>query len=88
MKTEIPIDRAGRVVLPKQVRSHFNLIAGDRLGLEISPEGIFLRTRDRQAGLVEDHGLLIHEGEAAGDMARIVERGRSDRDAAVLGVRR
>lgn len=88
MKTEIPIDRAGRVVLPKQVRRHFNLVAGDRLDLEISPEGILLRTHDRPAALVEEHGLLIHEGEAVGDMERIVDFARSDRDAAVLGIRR
>jgi AbrB family looped-hinge helix DNA binding protein len=88
MKTEIPIDQAGRVVLPKQVRRHFNLVAGDRLDLEISSEGIFLRAHTRPAGLVEDHGLLVHEGEAVGDLESIVDLVRSDRDAAVAGIRR
>ncbi len=88
MKNTIPIDSAGRLVLPQLVRRQFHLVAGDRLDLEIVPDGIFLRAHSRQADLVEENGLLVHEGEAVGDLAQTVEMARSRRDADVLGLRR
>jgi AbrB family looped-hinge helix DNA binding protein len=88
MKSAIPIDSAGRLVLPKQVRRQFHLIAGDRLELEVVPDGILLRASSRQAALVEENGLLVHEGEAVGDLVQAVELARSGRDAEVLGLRR
>lgn len=87
MKTSISVDKAGRVVLPQQVRRQFHLVAGDRLDLEIRPDGIFLRSRSRRADLVEENGLLVHEGEAVGDLAQAVELARASRDADVLGLR-
>lgn len=88
MTSTIPIDKAGRLVIPQQVRRQFHLVAGDLLDVEIVPDGIFLRAHSRQADLVEEDGLLVHEGETVGDLARAVEHVRSDRDADVLGLRR
>ena len=88
MRTAITIDRAGRIVLPHQVRRHFHLEAGDELDLEVVADGIFLRSRSTPAGLVEEDGLLVHEGEATGDLADAVEIARTSRDADVLGLRR
>ena len=88
MKTELSIDKAGRVVLPQAVRHEFHLTAGDRLNLKILPDGIFLQTPSRQAGLVTENGLLVHEGEPTGYLADVVERSRSDRDERVLGLKR
>lgn len=88
MKRAVSIDKAGRLVLPQQVRRHFRLLAGDSLDLEVLADGIFLRTRTRQADLVEENGLLVHEGEIDGDLAPLVERLRDERDADVLGLQR
>ena len=88
MRTSIAIDRAGRIVLPHQVRRHFRLEAGDELELEVVPDGIFLRSRSAPAGLVEENGLLVHEGEATGELADAVEVARAVRDSDVLGLRR
>jgi len=87
MISAIPIDRAGRLVIPQQVRRQFHLAAGDLLDLEIVSDGIFLRAHSRQAELVEENGLLVHEGEAVGDLAQTVELTRSGRDADLLGLR-
>lgn len=35
----------------------------------------------------EENGLLVHEGEMAGDLESLVERIRDERDADVLGLR-
>jgi len=86
MKSAISIDKAGRLVLPQQVRRRFHLVAGDSLDLEIVTDGIFLRTHSRQADLVEENGLLVHEGEVIGDLAQSVELTRTERDANVLGL--
>jgi AbrB family looped-hinge helix DNA binding protein len=88
MRTAVTIDRAGRVVLPHQVRRHFHLEAGGELDLEVVADGIFLRSRSAPTGLVEEDGLLVHEGEATGDLASAVEFARTSRDADVLGSRR
>jgi len=88
MNTEVRIDRAGRMVLPQRIRQLFHLVAGDRLDLEILPEGILLRSQSRQARLVEENGLLVHEGVAVGDLAQAVDLAREGRDADVLGLRR
>jgi len=88
MTSTIPIDKAGRLVIPQQVRRQFHLVAGDRLDMEIVPDGIFLRAHSRQADLVEENGLLVHEGEAVGDLAQAIEGTRSGRDADVMGSQR
>ena len=87
MKMSISIDKAGRIVLPQHVRRQFHLLAGDRLSLEIRPDGVFLRSPAKRVDLVEEHGLLVHGGEPTEDLARAVELARAERDAAVLGLR-
>jgi AbrB family looped-hinge helix DNA binding protein len=88
MKKAVSIDKAGRLVLPQQVRRHFRLFAGDLLDLEVLADGIFLRMRSPKADLIEENGLLVHEGELAGDLAPLVERIRDERDTDVLGLQR
>jgi AbrB family looped-hinge helix DNA binding protein len=88
MKSALHVDKAGRVVLPQAVRRQFHLTAGDRLDLEVVSDGIFLRSHSRQAGLVEEKGLLVHNGEPDGDLLGVVELVRSGRDESVSGLRR
>jgi len=54
--------------------------------MEILEDGIILRTHSHQADLIEENGLLVHEGEASGELARLVEQTRTDRDNDVLGL--
>jgi len=87
MKASVAMDKAGRIVLPHQVRRQFHLAAGDPLDLKITTDGIFLRPRSPPTGLIEVNGLLVHEGEPAGELAQAVELSRSGRDADLLGWR-
>ena len=82
MKTRLTIDGAGRIVLPQEVRKRFHLARGSSLKLEIGADAILLRPRVHEAVLVEEHGLLVHEGERSGDLVDVVEsvRRRRDRD--------
>ena len=81
---KIQIDAAGRIVLPRPVRQHFHLEAGALLELEVAEDAIILRPEKHQESLVEERGLLVHEGEPSGDLLSIVQavRERRDRDAA------
>lgn len=88
MKISISVDKAGRVVLPQHVRRQFNLMPGDKLDLEVTADGIILRSRSRRGDVVEENGLLVHEGEAVGDLAQAVDLARAGRDADLLGLRR
>jgi AbrB family looped-hinge helix DNA binding protein len=88
MKTSVHVDKAGRVVLPQRVRRQFNLSPGDELDLEVTPDGIFLRSRSRRGDLVSENGLLLHDGEPVGDLVEAVEMARASRDADLLGLRR
>jgi AbrB family looped-hinge helix DNA binding protein len=88
MNATITMDGVGRVVLPKQVRQQMHLTAGDQFALELVPDGIMLRSRSRRTELVEENGLLVHEGEPAGDLARAVDLVRARRDDTILGLKR
>ena len=79
------MDKAGRSFCPRKFAVSF--IFWRVTDLEIRPDGILLRSHSRQGDLVEENGLLVHEGEAVGDLARAVELARANRDAELLGLR-
>ncbi len=61
MKT-ISVDRAGRVVLPKEVRDKLRLKAGDELLVEETGEQIVLRPVRAQATLRKERGVWVYPG--------------------------
>ena len=85
MKTTLTIDAAGRIVLPQPVRRQFHLRRGSTLDLEVDPDAIILRPTHRTGVLVEDDGLLIHEGQPEGDVAAALGEARTRRDRDILG---
>lgn len=83
MKT-IPIDGAGRVVLPKDVRSRLNLHGGDLLEVETGPECVTLRVvHTVPARIVPHGGRAVWDAPAATatekDFMLAIERGRHER---------
>jgi len=60
----VQIDKAGRVVLPKAVREHLGLQAGDHLQLNLHSGGVELRPAKPGPWLEEDEGLLVLKGVA------------------------
>jgi AbrB family looped-hinge helix DNA binding protein len=61
MKT-ISLDKAGRVVLPKDVRDQLRLEAGDELLVEQADEQIVLRPVRPQATLKKERGVWVYQG--------------------------
>ena len=85
MKKTLIIDAAGRLVLPKPIRDRFRLGRGSGLDLEVSPDAIILRPARPGPTLVEEQGLLVHEGKPSGDLLRAVEDARLERDNEIMG---
>jgi AbrB family looped-hinge helix DNA binding protein len=86
-KTTIPIDRAGRVVLPKPVRDHFRLRGGDRLIVQERGEAIELRPLQPAVKLKKISGVLVVADDTAAlrgvDLVAESRRQRLDDIAAV-----
>ena len=76
----ITIDRVGRVVVPKQFRDRFNLVAGTQLEIEATGDGLKLRKVVSEPTLVRKKGFLVHHGAARSDID-IVEFIRAEREA-------
>ena len=58
----ISLDKAGRVVLPKDLRDKIRLEAGDELLVEETGEQIILRPVRAQATLKKERGVWVYQG--------------------------
>lgn len=58
----ISVDKAGRVVLPKDLRDKLRLEAGDELLVEEAGERIVLRPVRAQATLKKERGVWVYQG--------------------------
>jgi AbrB family looped-hinge helix DNA binding protein len=57
----ISLDKAGRVVLPKDLRDKFRLKGGDELLVEEAGEQIILRPVRAQPTLKKEHGVWVYQ---------------------------
>jgi AbrB family looped-hinge helix DNA binding protein len=70
----IPLDKAGRVVLPKDVRDKLRLEAGDELLVEETGEHIVLRPVRAQATLKKERGVWVYQsGQSAKPSTRSLQ---------------
>lgn len=60
MTSQVTIDKAGRIVLPKPLRDEMRLEAGDTLEVESSSDEITLRPTRGQAQLRKKHGIWVY----------------------------
>jgi len=83
MATRLTIDKVGRIVLPKPVRDHLQLAAGDELELESLGDRITLRPLRGTAQLRKKRGVWVfRSGEplAAATVQATAEQIRRERD--------
>jgi len=88
MTTEITIDQAGRVLIPKKLREELHLKPGDVLELESKGDDITIRPRRAHATLVKDHGIwVLSTGEpTAISISDLIDEQREQRNRHVLGL--
>jgi len=58
----VPIDKAGRVVVPKPLRDRLGLEAGDNLLVESDGDTITLRPVRPQSTMIKEFGIWVHNG--------------------------
>lgn len=83
MNTTVTIDKAGRVVIPKEVRDELRLEAGDTLTLESDGERVTLRPVRGGTPLQKERGVWVFRGGgplSLDEANHIVEDARAQRD--------
>jgi AbrB family looped-hinge helix DNA binding protein len=77
----VTIDKAGRIVIPKELRQRLGLRANTPLEILDHPNGLLLRIPETQPSLIKINGLLVHHGraEAAADFDGVLEAVREER---------
>jgi AbrB family looped-hinge helix DNA binding protein len=65
MSTKVTLDRAGRVVIPKDLRDELRLSPGDTLDLTVKGDEVTLRPRRGATPLQKERGVWVFRtGEA------------------------
>lgn len=91
MTYTIPIDKAGRMVLPREIRKRFHLAAGDVLEAVVGTHEIRIRPRvAAQARLGKVDGRMVWDAPGASasldEIEKAVGRGRDERDVRAAGL--
>jgi AbrB family looped-hinge helix DNA binding protein len=82
----VSIDKAGRVVLPKQVREELAINPGDLLKISIHGDQITLRPTRETCGFIRrGRALVFSSGEASFLDNETVETVRADERGSLLG---
>lgn len=91
MKGTIPIDRAGRLVLPKAFRKRLHLEEGDLLEVEMDAHEVRLRpVVASQSRMIRQNGRAVWDAPGASasieEIEKAMNRGRNERDARASGL--
>jgi AbrB family looped-hinge helix DNA binding protein len=77
MTTKLNLDRAGRVLIPKNLRQELHLAPGDTLELESEGDEITLRPVRPKALLKKEHGIWVYQGESSdASITDLIDRNR------------
>ncbi len=90
MEGTTTIDKAGRVVIPKQVRDELGLEPGDTLVFTSEGESVTLRPLHANAPLQKERGVWVFRGGkplSLDEANRIVREAREQRERRNLGER-
>jgi AbrB family looped-hinge helix DNA binding protein len=84
MNTTVTIDKAGRVVIPKEIRDELRLDPGDSLALESKGEHVTLRPVHTSTPLQKERGVWVFRGDkplSLDETNQMVRETREQRDS-------
>lgn len=87
-RVQIPIDKFGRVVLPKEIRDRLGVRPGTEFEVEEQENIILLKPVGKKSRIVEKDGWWVIEtdGPIPEDaILKAIEQDREDRDKAIWG---
>jgi AbrB family looped-hinge helix DNA binding protein len=73
------IDRFGRMLIPKDIRSDLGLEPGDELGLQAIEGGVRITILSDEAPLVRKGRALVFTGRRVGDIVGVLREVREER---------
>jgi AbrB family looped-hinge helix DNA binding protein len=76
---ETRLDKFGRVVLPKDIRDHFDLKPGQVLKVERADEEVILKPVEKESPLRMKNGVLVFSGAVTGNISDAVKQHREGR---------
>lgn len=77
---QVSVDHAGRIRLPKTIRTRLGLTAGAKIEFDIGPdEEIRMRAAHEGPLTVDKDGVLVVRAEAFGDLSAAVDQTREAR---------
>ena len=91
VNTTVTVDKAGRIVIPKQMREELRLESGDSLALESEGERVTLRPLRASTPLQMERGVWVFRGSKPLSLAeanRLIRATREQRDDRIPGERR
>lgn len=95
--SELIVDQAGKVEIPRSVCEHLGLEPGQRLNLETDDEKGSIRlspvieentsalTQDSEPRLIEENGFLVIDAGEGLDILKLIERDREERMRYLMG---
>ena len=88
MASELTIDAAGRVTLPKSLRQQLQLEPGDTLRLESEGDQITLQPVRAAATIRKEDGIWVYRSgqSATSSIRKLIEESREERDFRALGL--
>jgi len=76
---ETTLDKFGRIIIPKQIRDHLGLKAGEILQVEELENKVLLKPVKEESSLRVKEGLIVFSGTSIGDVAETVRTLRTER---------
>jgi AbrB family looped-hinge helix DNA binding protein len=77
--SSVSVDAAGRVVLPKPIRELLSLRTGSELRISLAGGSLVLTPARMEDVLVEEKGVWVHHGKAAGNLFAEIDNLRDER---------
>lgn len=87
MSTEVTLDPAGRLVLPKAVRLALGLKPGDSLKIEAEEDRLILSPVRDRAGLQKERGVWVYRSGTPADasIVDLIDQRRRHRTEELMG---
>jgi AbrB family looped-hinge helix DNA binding protein len=78
---KLRLDKLGRVVLPKPLRTRYGLRPGTELEVKEGAQEFVLRPARSSPTMVNDRGIWVHQGVPQGevDFAKVIRENREER---------
>ena len=86
MRIKTTLDRFGRILVPKKVRTELGISPGDPLEIESRDGGILIKPILDEPCLVDKDGVLVFTGTSAGDIPGAVQKHREQRLDQISGL--